>query len=134
MTFSWVKIVINYIILNILFDALAMGHGVLYNLGVAISVVFGLGIRLIMDYSNGSLTKKKAIIHSILSITLSYFSYFLYESKFSWCPIQVYLGIVSFMAFYLVKIGEKVFIIGLPTYFNLAMQTFLAKKDKGGVE
>jgi len=134
MTFSWVKIVINYIILNILFDALSMGHGVLYNLGVAISVVFGLCVRLIMEYSNGSLTKKKAIVHSILSITISYFSYFIYESKFSWVPIQIYLGIVSFMAFYLVKVGEKVFIIGLPTYLNLLWDTLLAKRDKGGVK
>lgn len=135
MTFiSWVKIVINYIILNILFDALSMGHGILYNLGVGISVVFGLGIRLIMDYSNGSLTKKKAIVHSILSVTLSYFSYFLYEAKFTWCPIQIYLGVVSFMAFYLVKIGEKIFIVGLPVYLNVMWDALLAKKDKGGVK
>lgn len=135
MTFNWViKVLINYIILNLIFDWLSMGHGVLYNLGIGISVIFGLVARLVIDYSNGNLTKKRVIIHSILSVTISYFSYFVYESKFSWVPVQVYLGIVSFMALYLVKIGEKVFIVGFPAYASLFWDTLLAKRDKGGLK
>lgn len=135
MTFNWViKVLINYIILNLIFDWLSMGHGVLYNLGVGISVVFGLGIRLVMYYSKGTLTKKKAIVHSILSVMLCYFSYFVYEKNFTHFPIQIYLGIVSFMSLYMVEVLEKVLIIGIPTYLNLAFQTILAKKDKGGIE
>jgi cyanate permease len=96
----------------------------------ALSVAFGLVLRLALELKDGTLTFKTVIVQVMITICTAFLSALIkrdYELKIS---MELLLFLTSFFAVFLVSTADKAFKQGFKSYLRTKFKHFLAEEKE----
>jgi hypothetical protein len=93
------------------------------------SVVFGLILRLSLDFKEGKLTWRLFALNAIASICLSYLFYLL-RRDYKWTiSLDLMLFITSLFASFIVSLVDKFGKFGIKNYFLMFIRRYAAEAE-----
>lgn len=93
------------------------------------SIIFGLMLRLSLDYKENRLTWKNSFINAIASISTCYVFY-LIRRDYKWAiSLDLMLFIVSLFASFLVSLIDKFGKFGIKNYFLMFIRRYAAEAE-----